>query len=1037
MPSKETNHVGLGLKLLIEQFKATVDLPKYLSVYLRRFQDLENVTWDIINKRLLVSAVGDQLDMLGDLVGEGRLGRSDTDYRSAIGLRIRVNRSQGRAEDIIDVADLASAENAEYYEYYPAGFAVEIFNATSPTVVARMLYATKSAGTGGALVFTNWATLSDVFRFDSAPFPIAGNVFTSAVVAPTERFPAALVLSPNLGGSIQTFAPGEMPQLEVWLKADAGLVFDSGHVATWQDQSGHGRNFSASGGSAGPYYNATGINGLPALEWINPGDPDELYGPSLLFPASEVFVVKKADGATAQGLWTMGSDASGDLHPNVDTTIYDDFASTTRRNLGASPHPMTTPHIYNARSGPKYWQADYNGVNFSAVASNTVGWGSPVLGRNAVNTAYTGKIAELLIFSRILDAAERLKLTNYLTAKYTIVNPIITVTVTAISPNVGFRLGAGLPVTITGTGFVSGCTVSIDGVACTSVVFVNSTTLTVVTGTLGSEGVKSATVINPDTSAGTGGTYRALASNLWLRARQSSDYVLDGSSKVATWTDLSGTGNSLVSAGSGLGPAIDSTGFTGGVTSVRMTAAGQALTKASFSAPSAAEAFVVKRNNQATADQGLWILGSSGVQDWVPAADTMVYDSFGSTARKTAGTPPNSLNFGHIYNPKSAAGAWSVAMNSQSDWYSTATNTVGFPSTLTLGKNFIASTFDGWIGEVLMFPRVLTTAERADVNAYLTSSWTITNFALAPAVTAISPNVAFRLAAGSTAPYQVTITGTGFVSGCTVTIGGVAATSVVFVNSTTLTCYPGTHGSAGQKDVKVTNPDTQYGTKVNALRVMVAENWHRGDVGTITNWTDLSDSGNHLVSGVGASSISSTGVGSKPAYVFNGSTDYIRGPCTFNSANYTAYIVGKFTGATAGNQGVFTLLGVGSTVDNTNPNTTLIYRGGVQLNTYRNSFPLALIASGPGLNVDFGMRTSCDGTNNNLLANTTAATPVATTGATNVGEILFPCRYLAGVTQLFAPMNVAEIIIFGVTNPTTAEDTDIRAYLSARYGLTF
>ncbi|MHC4601361.1 MAG: IPT/TIG domain-containing protein, partial [Planctomycetota bacterium] len=57
----------------------------------------------------------------------------------------------------------------------------------------------------------------------------------------------------------------------------------------------------------------------------------------------------------------------------------------------------------------------------------------------------------------------------------------------------------------------------------------------------------------------------------------------------------------------------------------------------------------------------------------------------------------------------------------------------------------------------------------------------------------------------------VTVSGTDFQSGATVTIGGTSASSVVFVNTTTITCNTPA-GSAGAADVVVTNPDTQSDT---------------------------------------------------------------------------------------------------------------------------------------------------------------------------------------------------------------------------------
>ena len=80
----------------------------------------------------------------------------------------------------------------------------------------------------------------------------------------------------------------------------------------------------------------------------------------------------------------------------------------------------------------------------------------------------------------------------------------------------------------------------------------------------------------------------------------------------------------------------------------------------------------------------------------------------------------------------------------------------------------------------------------------------------APTVTSITPNRG--LTAGGT---SVTIKGTGFVSGATVTIGGVTATAS-FVDAATLTATTPA-GTVGAKDVVVTNPDTQKGTLTNGF----------------------------------------------------------------------------------------------------------------------------------------------------------------------------------------------------------------------------
>src|SRR5205814_2460657 len=79
----------------------------------------------------------------------------------------------------------------------------------------------------------------------------------------------------------------------------------------------------------------------------------------------------------------------------------------------------------------------------------------------------------------------------------------------------------------------------------------------------------------------------------------------------------------------------------------------------------------------------------------------------------------------------------------------------------------------------------------------------------APTVSAILPNSG--TAAGGTA---VTITGTNFLAGATVSLGGTAATGVTVVNSTSITATTAPH-AAGAVNVVITNTDAQSGTLTN------------------------------------------------------------------------------------------------------------------------------------------------------------------------------------------------------------------------------
>jgi len=96
--------------------------------------------------------------------------------------------------------------------------------------------------------------------------------------------------------------------------------------------------------------------------------------------------------------------------------------------------------------------------------------------------------------------------------------------------------------------------------------------------------------------------------------------------------------------------------------------------------------------------------------------------------------------------------------------------------------------FDGYIDRVVLSSDVRTSFPTLPISE--------------PTITDISP--ATGSTAGGTA---VTITGTEFATGATVTFGGVSATDIVIVSATEITCVTPA-GTAGAVDVVVTNTDT-------------------------------------------------------------------------------------------------------------------------------------------------------------------------------------------------------------------------------------
>lgn len=66
------DHQQLGLSRLATQFRESVNLIAYLTTLLREANDLEQVYQDLLNNRWVDTAVGVQLDIIGEIVGQPR-----------------------------------------------------------------------------------------------------------------------------------------------------------------------------------------------------------------------------------------------------------------------------------------------------------------------------------------------------------------------------------------------------------------------------------------------------------------------------------------------------------------------------------------------------------------------------------------------------------------------------------------------------------------------------------------------------------------------------------------------------------------------------------------------------------------------------------------------------------------------------------------------------------------------------------------------------------------------------------------------------
>lgn len=115
------DHAARMADLLIEQFrKKALKLIATCHIGGNIGQTIENTMSDFLMYRSVTAAGGEQLDGIGEIIGQDRNGLDDEAYRQAIITRIFINSNAGTPESLIAATRLLTeATRVRYYEVYP------------------------------------------------------------------------------------------------------------------------------------------------------------------------------------------------------------------------------------------------------------------------------------------------------------------------------------------------------------------------------------------------------------------------------------------------------------------------------------------------------------------------------------------------------------------------------------------------------------------------------------------------------------------------------------------------------------------------------------------------------------------------------------------------------------------------------------------------------------------------------------------------------------------------------------------------------
>lgn len=222
--------------------------------------------------------------------------------------------------------------------------------------------------------------------------------------------------------------PTDFANLGLWLKADALALSNGDPVASWTDSSGNARHATQGTGGKQPIFNTNVLNGLPAITFD--GTDDELVSTDFEGTSQTVFVVMTVDADAGTGSATRaivakpgqtlirGTVSGGAAQVTCIATVN---ASFTVGNLRDAVWRRL--YTYWDEAGPVELHNFVNGVELGSGA----GGGSGPLANSAnawhigseINQRFhKGKIAEVIVYTRLLDASERAAVDQYLNDKY-------------------------------------------------------------------------------------------------------------------------------------------------------------------------------------------------------------------------------------------------------------------------------------------------------------------------------------------------------------------------------------------------------------------------------------------------------------------------------------------------------------------------------------------------------------------------------------------------------------------------------------------
>jgi hypothetical protein len=795
------------------------------------------------------------------------------------------------------------------------------------------------------------------------------------------------------------FTPASVGGLALWTRADAGITADAaGRVSLWKDQSGQGNDLVPQAVASEPLLVPGAQNHLPTIHFDGVDDWMK-FTTAFSGTIRAVFAVLREDPESLSNRAVLDYSTTHDFFPGT-ATLWSGNTNAAIRNgqtwLNGVMVDGTTTNRPKAMSVLSV--VPTAGVTADRLF-NSVYWG----------TYWKGDIAELIIYTQPITAAQRKALEDYLVIKY---EPFQgAASAPDLSPRGGLFTG---PVTVGMSTVTPAAQIryTLDGTEpnASSLLYtapVEVAPTTTVKARAYRTGLRASAV-----SAGLFARPEDLPvaglSGMALWAKADADVVADSNGRVSAWHDQSGQANDLTQATAGSQPLLVP-GAANGLPTLHFDGTDDWLQFTTRLNGTVRAVFAVLREDPDVLSTRAF-LGDSSAIDFYPGGTTLWSAASASAAVRSGQTRLNGVPVdGTVTDRPKILSVLSVVTTSGVS-----------ADRLFRDRTNATTSWKGDIAELIVFTQVPTSAQRKQVEDYLATKYGI--YLATAAAPVLTPNGSIsddpvRVALSTeTAGAQIYYT----TDGSEPTPSSTLYTDPFLLTTRTTVRTRAFHPVLAPSPIAVAT-FLDGGAMPIPQRFAGLKLWVKGDAGitttagAVSRWADQSGNGNDLVQTTTASArpqFVGGAVNQLPVVRFDGNDDVLQFTSPLTTIRTVFWVVSRDSSAT----GYRSLLGAGGSYDFTGDGTTKIWD---------QSYTAVAVKNG---------ETRIGGALVNGVA-TDRPTTLSVISLVTTGPATADCfSNDRGMAQRYWWGDLAELIIYDRPLPEAERDA-VESYLAAKYRL--